>query len=137
MCIRDSTGPWGGTDHCPTVLIPSTSPSWPPDKTMVYKFVAHAYRIDTSTPARAALGPLQQSQTGGLLGDADVWNDLAYGFTDLQAAERIYRPSPPPPPNNDPDVDGDVKRDWYSDCLLYTSDAADERSSVDLGGRRI
>ena len=25
----------------------------------------------------------------------------------------------------------------YSDCLLYTSDAADERSSVDLGGRRI
>mgnify|MGYP003381680928 CR=1 FL=1 len=24
---------------------------------------------------------------------------------------------------------------WY--CLLYTSDAADERSSVDLGGRRI
>ena len=25
---------------------------------------------------------------------------------------------------------------WF-DCLLYTSDAADERSSVDLGGRRI
>ena len=31
--------------------------------------------------------------------------------------------------------------DWVSrldqTCLLYTSDAADERSSVDLGGRRI
>ena len=25
----------------------------------------------------------------------------------------------------------------FSTCLLYTSDAADERSSVDLGGRRI
>ena len=25
----------------------------------------------------------------------------------------------------------------YELCLLYTSDAADERSSVDLGGRRI
>ena len=25
----------------------------------------------------------------------------------------------------------------YITCLLYTSDAADERSSVDLGGRRI
>ena len=25
----------------------------------------------------------------------------------------------------------------FNDCLLYTSDAADERSSVDLGGRRI
>ena len=28
---------------------------------------------------------------------------------------------------------GEVKKP----CLLYTSDAADERSSVDLGGRRI
>src|SRR5678815_6171470 len=34
-------------------------------------------------------------------------------------------------------VDGfDVVKD-YKACLLYTSDAADERSSVDLGGRRI
>ena len=30
---------------------------------------------------------------------------------------------------------GDADKVW--DCLLYTSDAADERSSVDLGGRRI
>ena len=28
-------------------------------------------------------------------------------------------------------------RDGFGGCLLYTSDAADERSSVDLGGRRI
>ena len=28
-------------------------------------------------------------------------------------------------------------QDRDGDCLLYTSDAADERSSVDLGGRRI
>ena len=28
-------------------------------------------------------------------------------------------------------------RHMLNDCLLYTSDAADERSSVDLGGRRI
>src|SRR5678810_197572 len=27
--------------------------------------------------------------------------------------------------------------DPFKPCLLYTSDAADERSSVDLGGRRI
>ena len=26
---------------------------------------------------------------------------------------------------------------WYHYCLLYTSDAADEEDSVDLGGRRI
>ena len=30
-----------------------------------------------------------------------------------------------------------VRTDRLSGCLLYTSDAADERSSVDLGGRRI
>ena len=29
------------------------------------------------------------------------------------------------------------KEGLFKDCLLYTSDAADERSSVDLGGRRI
>src|SRR5678815_2783866 len=30
-----------------------------------------------------------------------------------------------------------VQMDNLRGCLLYTSDAADERSSVDLGGRRI
>ena len=34
------------------------------------------------------------------------------------------------------DSKDDIKRS-IDDCLLYTSDAADERSSVDLGGRRI
>ena len=29
------------------------------------------------------------------------------------------------------------KMSIYTDCLLYTSDAADEEDSVDLGGRRI
>ena len=31
----------------------------------------------------------------------------------------------------------DSDKSLLSTCLLYTSDAADERSSVDLGGRRI
>ena len=35
-----------------------------------------------------------------------------------------------------PTVEGDGTS-MYLACLLYTSDAADERSSVDLGGRRI
>ena len=34
------------------------------------------------------------------------------------------------------DADGKPLALFYA-CLLYTSDAADERSSVDLGGRRI
>ena len=37
-----------------------------------------------------------------------------------------------------PHVDGmEMIRTLRGTCLLYTSDAADERSSVDLGGRRI
>ena len=32
---------------------------------------------------------------------------------------------------------GDALAGGADTCLLYTSDAADERSSVDLGGRRI
>src|SRR5665811_2590843 len=27
--------------------------------------------------------------------------------------------------------------EWFTDCLLYTSDAADDLTRVDLGGRRI
>ena len=34
-------------------------------------------------------------------------------------------------------VQGGVVDEPLVGCLLYTSDAADERSSVDLGGRRI
>src|SRR5674536_402197 len=30
-----------------------------------------------------------------------------------------------------------MSRTWNMPCLLYTSDAADEEDSVDLGGRRI
>ena len=37
------------------------------------------------------------------------------------------------------EIDFDARADHlqHVGCLLYTSDAADERSSVDLGGRRI
>ena len=35
------------------------------------------------------------------------------------------------------DFEGHEEDEDVKACLLYTSDAADERSSVDLGGRRI
>ena len=34
-------------------------------------------------------------------------------------------------------ANSDAKDEQNVNCLLYTSDAADERTSVDLGGRRI
>ena len=102
--------PWGvaGSAHC-------TSPV--KGKTMMYRFVAHAYRIDPD-PARTAFGALQWSLTGGLIGTAaDGWTDLAYGFTDLQTALQIYDGDglDTLDPDLDPDTAGNV--DWYSGAM--------------------
>ncbi|HEX8109104.1 MAG TPA: prepilin-type N-terminal cleavage/methylation domain-containing protein [Kofleriaceae bacterium] len=103
----DTTAPWGTSfAHC-TIIVPG--------RTMMYRFVAHAYRIDTTTPARAQLGALQQSVTGGLLsnvppGNLEVWKDVAYGFSDLQTAVRLYDRDAPA----NVDGDDDVNRNWFS-----------------------
>ena len=49
----------------------------------------------------------------------------ADGVAPIEAAAELFRTR----------TVGDVPQVFV--CLLYTSDAADERSSVDLGGRRI
>ena len=57
----------------------------------------------------------QQGNSGIEGGTIDVTIDANTINTDIEARDNHLR----------------------GDCLLYTSDAADERSSVDLGGRRI
>lgn len=124
-----TAAPWGRStnNHCTTPTVGTT---------MVYKLVAHAYRIDNVAAARAALGPLQMTTTGGLLdllggGNADVWTDIAYGFTDiqtsLQAFDKVYAPAD----SADPDLDG--SRDWYSGDLqtTLTQDGAPTLSGTD------
>jgi hypothetical protein len=100
--VFDTTPPWGDAGanaHC--VLSQQ-------DRTMVYKVVLRAYRIDP-TAGREADGVLQVSATGNLFGQND-WQDLAYGFTDIQAATQFF----------DDDIidtldpDTDPKRDWES-----------------------
>jgi len=98
-----TVAPWGRGDssQCTTPV---------PGATLIYKLVAHAYRIDPD-PLRTAIGPLQWSLTGGLIGTAaDSWTDLAYGFTDIQTALQVF--------DNDgldtADLDGDGNREWYS-----------------------
>ena len=124
------TAPWGkpGNTHC--TAVPATAGT-----TMVYKFVSRAYRIDTSTAARAAVGPFQMTDTGGLLaqapGFADSWAELAYGFTDLQTSLQVYDPGLANGDSLDPDSDPD--RDWYSSA---TQDAltADSNGAPMLAG---
>jgi prepilin-type N-terminal cleavage/methylation domain-containing protein len=73
---------------------------------MIYRFVAHAYRIDTTRPD---LGVLQMSASGGLV--ANDWQDLGVGFTDLQIASRWYDSQLGV---DNADTGTDPRRNWYS-----------------------
>ena len=65
------------------------------------------------------------------------------GLGDVYKRQRLVRRSPWSEQSPVTSRRGRTRSGWTSKtgqscrCLLYTSDAADERSSVDLGGRRI
>jgi prepilin-type N-terminal cleavage/methylation domain-containing protein len=117
--LRFSTAsPYGraAQDHC---VSPATAPA---AGTMVYKFAARAYRIEpqNAVPPRPGDGVLQLSQFGGLFGDArDQWGDIAFGFTDIQVATRIYDAGNAPG-GADFDGDGDSNREWLSGSAQTT-----------------
>jgi prepilin-type N-terminal cleavage/methylation domain-containing protein len=109
------TGAWGMSDntHCIGGAIANAS--------MIYKFVAHYWRIDESTEARQALGALQLDATGALGGIADAnFTDQAYGVVDLQLATYVYDGDGVD--TADPDADGD--REWLSSGDQDTATAA-------------
>ncbi len=99
--VFSQAAPWGSMagSHCLD----------PPEvgTTMFYKLAARHWRIDPSRPAE---GVLQLSTLGALIG-VDDWQDQAYGFTDLQAAIRLFEPADL---TDTPDPDADPRRDWYS-----------------------
>jgi hypothetical protein len=107
----DTAQPWGTApgpthSHCPNVVM---------NRTMMYRFVAHAYRV-ALVPPPLQIGTLQRSVTGNLT-STEVWNDLAYGFSDLQTAVWIYDASSTAV---DLDGDGDASRNWYSGATQTT-----------------
>ncbi|HET9625733.1 MAG TPA: prepilin-type N-terminal cleavage/methylation domain-containing protein [Kofleriaceae bacterium] len=107
-----TAAPWGSANesHCTSgTAMPAVNVA--ANQTMVFNFVARAYRIDTTSPARMQLGVLQQSPSGALLGaGTNDWLELAYGFTDIQIATRMYESGS----LLDPDLDGDFTHNWYS-----------------------
>jgi prepilin-type N-terminal cleavage/methylation domain-containing protein len=112
--VFEQSGLWGspGNGHCTNPVL---------GETIFYGFVAHAWRID---PTRRALGVLQLSKTGDLVGGSD-WEDQAYGFTDIQVATRFYEDVDPAPSDgrqltDTADPDQDPVRDWYSDSEQET-----------------
>lgn len=93
------SGPWGnaGNAHCDNAVA---------GKTMLYGFVGHYWRIDTSRPT---LAPLQLDPTGNLNG-TPAFEDQAYNVTDIQLATYFFDNNHID--TNDADTDGD--RDWES-----------------------
>ncbi len=102
----ETSGDWGNSlnEHCAAPVGATT---------MMYRFVAHTWRVDTTRPD---LAPLQLDTTGGLATPA--FTDQAYGIVDLQAATYFYDGDGVD--SDDPDADGD--RDWSS------SDAQEART---------
>lgn len=113
------TGSWGLplNTHCDGGSVFSPQANTGANGTMMYKLVAHAYRINTTT-ASPADGQLEMSPTGNLVPGLNDWTVLGFGFTDLQVATDFF--------DNDavdtPDPDADPKRDWWSNGQqdLYT-----------------
>jgi prepilin-type N-terminal cleavage/methylation domain-containing protein len=95
-----TTGDWGSAtnDHCAAPYAGTT---------MVYKFVAHYWRID---PDRPELGALQVDATTGALTATPVFSDQAYGVSDLQVATYFFDGDA----TDTDDPDADPLRDWQS-----------------------
>ena len=106
----DTAAPWGeaNNDQCDEVRGRMAAPA----PAMLYRFSAHAYRID---PARRALAVLQLSPTGGLI--ANDWQDLGVGFTDLQIATRwndFWNTTANANTLDTADLDTDPVNEWWS-----------------------
>jgi prepilin-type N-terminal cleavage/methylation domain-containing protein len=106
------TGTWGRTnnDHCQG--IPAEG------RTTVARLVAHYWRIDTSTSARAEIGVLQLDPTGALPSlTASNFEDQAYGVVDLQLATYFYEADGD---NSDPNTDPVAVATAFFPPLLMT-----------------
>src|SRR5678815_4524971 len=115
MCIRDRCGK-KESESTPSTNASSGNPLTAPVDYL--GAAAKAKKLADKTVSAVGINQaiqLYQAQEGQL---PKTLNDLV---------AKQYLPSIPPPPAG-------MKYDY--NCLLYTSDAADERSSVDLGGRR-
>ena len=114
------------------------------DRAKSGSFAYPAINITSSQTITAAIrgfaeagsdGIIQVSTGGGEYASGSTIKDMVTGAVALAAyAEEVAKNYPV---NIALHTDHCPKDKLDSFCLLYTSDAADERSSVDLGGRRI
>ena len=122
MCIRDSNGPSGGLED--------------DDDNEVIEIFDLALRKRLLTTAPYAYGQLltfeiEVFNQGNVPATNIVVNDYVpngYSYVSNNSWTGTF-------PNLQNTIAGPIAPG--GSCLLYTSDAADERSSVDLGGRRI
>lgn len=103
-------GVWNGPNniHCNHI-----ANDWQDGYTAVYKLRMLAYRIRPIS--QDPRGVLQVSPSGGMA--TSDWQDLAFGFTDMQLAVQRFEPGD----TADADGDGDPQREWFSGSNMATS----------------
>src|SRR5678816_796519 len=88
---------------------------------------------DSTGPASVSMTLSSPSAVPAKPRTATSTSNLSIDLPDPTLDEHRYKPRV----KNPKDANGVKALVESTTCLLYTSDAADERSSVDLGGRRI
>src|SRR5678816_4948471 len=113
-----------------------------------------SYDLDMSSQRLAGIRRAEQEASEGILGTPKeniMWMGYDDGMLEYAAQPKLTEEATAIIRRVRPDVllsvdPGEWYERWhktdhrmaaFNTCLLYTSDAADERSSVDLGGRRI
>src|SRR5664280_3178535 len=110
--------------------------SLPPETALTSTPTGEAHYMQTSTDVFAKVRDHDRADVLAAAREADVLpyfhvlSSPAMPVVEMEGAERIMLGS-----NNYLGLTGD-ERVMQGACLLYTSDAADEEDSVDLGGRR-
>ena len=124
----DSAPPINTADnsHCADVVTAHAADGASAD-TLLYRFVGRSYRID---PTRKEMSVLQASPSGRLA--ADDWADVAVGVTTIQVATQFYESGDTV---DDPDGDGDPRRDWYSAEAQETPDVTLTRPTPSVPAR--
>jgi prepilin-type N-terminal cleavage/methylation domain-containing protein len=103
------------------------APDWKDGQTAFMRFKSEGYRLKPSD----ARGVLQYSPTAGVSND---WQDLAFGFVDMQFAVQMYEPNDTADADGVAGPDGTLSPiyDWYSGSNLNNIDLSTGKEMMQI-----